>query len=178
MFTKGAKVKTPLFVTKTLSHFSNYYDSWLEWLGRQRAVELHLQIGPVQDKVPNECRCTFRHKVTRRSNMALILTDEQQVVLKLSPRTQRGNPATVDGMPVWSSSDPAVLTVTPIATDPTGLSALAVAVGPLGTAQVQAVADADMSSGVRTLTAVLDVEVKAAEAVSLDITADAPTVQP
>ena len=45
--------------------------------------------------------------------MPLILTDVQKVALAVSFTTKAGNPAPVDGVPQWSSSDPSILEVTP-----------------------------------------------------------------
>ncbi len=104
----------------------------------------------------------------------LILTDEQKVALAIEPQTAAGNPAKVDGKPVWSVSDSNVITLT-VAED--GLSAEAVSTGVLGTAQVTVVADADLGEGIRELNAVLDIEVKAAEAVSLGIKAGTPVTK-
>jgi len=102
----------------------------------------------------------------------LILTDVQKVALAIAPKSAAGNPAAVDGVPVWSSSDETVLTLT-VAAD--GFSAEAVTTGKLGVAQVNVTADADLGDGTKTITGVLDVEVKASEAVALDIGAGAPT---
>lgn len=104
----------------------------------------------------------------------LILTDVQKVALSVNPKSAAGNPAPVDGVPSWTSSNPEVLTVTPSAD---GLSAEAVTTGKLGTAQVQCVADADIGEGVTELTAVLEVEVKASAAVQLAIEAGEPTAR-
>lgn len=102
----------------------------------------------------------------------LILTDLQQVGLTVAFADAAGNPATVDGTPVWSSSNPAILTVTPSAD---GMSATAVTVGPLGQAQVSVTADADLGSGVTSITGVLDVTVQASQAVAAVVNAGAPT---
>ncbi len=104
-----------------------------------------------------------------------ILTATQKLVgCAIDPRDSKGNPAPVDGVPQWATSDPAVVTVTPSAD---GLSADVVAVG-LGTAQVSVVADADLDAGeTRELTGTLDVQVKAAEAVTLGITTPTPVEQ-
>lgn len=104
--------------------------------------------------------------------MALILTDVQKVELSINPTSAAGNPAPVDGAPVWTSSDETVLTVT---ASEDGLSAVAVTTGKLGKAQVNVSADADMGEGVKTITGVLDVEVRVSEAVSLAVTAGTPT---
>lgn len=105
----------------------------------------------------------------------LILTDEQQVALTAAFKTAKGNDARVDGTPTWRSSDEAIITVTPAAD---GLSATAVAVGPLGTAQVSVEADADLGEGTRLITGVLDIEVRAAEAVVAIVNAGAPETKP
>jgi hypothetical protein len=104
----------------------------------------------------------------------LILTDEQQVSLSLEAKTAAGNPANLDGAPVWSSSNTDVLFLE-VSED--GLTAKAVTTGQLGTVQVSVTADADLDVGeVRELVAVLDVTVVAAEAVSLGIAAGTPEV--
>lgn len=104
----------------------------------------------------------------------LILTDVQQVPLAVAFKDAAGNPAAVDGAPVWTSSDPTIVTVTASAD---GLSATAVAVGPLGQAQVSAAADADLGSGVTTITGVLDITVQASEAVNALVTAGTPVAK-
>jgi hypothetical protein len=104
--------------------------------------------------------------------MSLILTDVQKVELSISPTSAAGNPAPLDGTPVWSSSDESVLAIT---ASEDGLSAVAVTTGKLGRAQVNVSADADLGDGVKTITGVLDVEVRVSEAVSLAVSAGSPT---
>jgi hypothetical protein len=105
--------------------------------------------------------------------MALILTDVQKVTLAVAFVSAKGNPAVVDGLPVWGTSDATVLSVVPAAD---GLSADVVAVGPLGTAQVSVTADADLGEGVRALVGTLDVTVIASEAGAIVINAGVPTL--
>lgn len=112
--------------------------------------------------------------IQRSADMALILTDVQKVGLSVSFVTAKGNPAAVDGLPVWSVSDATVLSVVPAAD---GLSADVVAVGPLGTSQVSVTADADLGEGVRALIGTLDVTVVASEAASIVINAGVPAAQ-
>jgi hypothetical protein len=107
--------------------------------------------------------------------MSLLLTDVQQVSLAIKPKSAAGNDAPVDGVPDWSSSDPSVITVSPSAD---GMSCDAVTTGKLGVAQVQCNADADLGAGTKPITAVLDIEVKASEAVQLAIEAGVPTDKP
>ncbi len=100
--------------------------------------------------------------------MALILTDSQQVKFAIAFQDKRGNPATAPGgKPVWSASDPTVLSVVP-ADD--GLSAVVSAVGPLGNAQVQV--QAGMLTGTAAITIV------AGDAATIALTAEAPTDEP
>jgi hypothetical protein len=108
-------------------------------------------------------------------DMALTLTAVQQVGVSVSAVDAKGNPAPVENVQ-FSSSDEAILTVTVDPTDPT--KATAVAVGTTGTAQVKVQADADIGEGIKNLTGLLDVEVVAAEAVSLGIAAGTPEDQP
>lgn len=106
--------------------------------------------------------------------MSLVLTDEQKVSLGIRPTTAAGNPARIDGTPSWQSSDPGIVEVVPVSD---GLSAVATAVGPVGVAQVSVSVDADLGAGVRTLTAILDIEVVAAEASTVAITPGTPELK-
>ena len=106
--------------------------------------------------------------------MGLILTDSQQVSLAIQPVDKAGNPAPVEGV-AWTSSDVTVLVVT--AADD-GLSAVAASTGKIGTAQVNVTADALIGEGIAEITGVLDVEVKAGQAVALNISAGAPGEKP
>ena len=103
--------------------------------------------------------------------MAFTLTDIQQVTLGITAVDARGNPAKLDGAPVWASSDTALLTVVP---SEDGLSCVCTAVGPLGTAQVTVNADADLGAGVRELQGLLDIEIIASEALNITIVPGTP----
>jgi len=102
--------------------------------------------------------------------MSLQLTDSQQVNLTVEPVDKKGNQATIDAAPTWTSSDATVATVTPAAD---GLSATVVAVGKLGTAQIVITA----SSGGTSVSGTLDLVVVGGAAASLAITAGAPVEQ-
>lgn len=101
----------------------------------------------------------------------LVLSDIQKCVLSLRPETLAGNPVPIDGVPAWSMSNPAVLSLH-VAAD--GLSAVVETLGPLGQCQVSAQADADIGEGVVTIAAILDVDVIASQAAVLNIAAGAP----
>lgn len=103
------------------------------------------------------------------------LRDTQQVDASIGAATDaRGNPTTVAN-PIWSSSDPTVLTVTP---SDDGTSAVFAAAGPLGTANIVLDADADLGDGVVAIQGVVEVEVVASNATTVNITLGTPTDQP
>jgi hypothetical protein len=101
----------------------------------------------------------------------LILTDSQKVSLSIKPVTKAGNPAAIDGLPVWSlgCEDHLKLEVSE-----DGLSAVVSSLGKLGVCQVNVSADADLGEGVETITGVIDIEVKAGKAVNVGIDAGSP----
>ena len=82
--------------------------------------------------------------------MASINTDQNFPSVTLAITNAAGNPATVDGAPVWASSNETVLTVLAA---PDGMSAVVDTVAP-GTARISVTADADLGSGVQTITGV------------------------
>ena len=108
------------------------------------------------------------------SPMSLILSVVQQVTLSIAPVDVKGNPAPIDGAPAWSVIDPTIAT---LAVAPDGLSAELIA-ATVGHVQVTVSADARLGPDVSTITGVLEVDVVAAEAVSLGITAGEPVNQP
>ncbi len=105
--------------------------------------------------------------------MSLILQDDQKVTLAVRPIDAAGNPAAIDGAPAWTveGANPEILTLAPSAD---GLSCEALTVGPLGTCQVKVAADARIGPEVKTITGVLDIEVRGGEAVSLAVDASVP----
>ncbi len=109
------------------------------------------------------------------NDMSYILPDDKKVTLSIQPVDARGNPAKIDGVPAWSSSDPAVLEVTPAAD---GLSAVAVPVGPLGVVQVNVQADADLGEGVEEISDVIKLTVVGAAAKNLGLTVGTPELKP
>lgn len=78
-----------------------------------------------------------------------------------------GHPAKVDGPTTWASTDEDVLTCTVATGNPLIANCIAL---DIGTAQIQATADADLGGGVKTVTSTLDVTVIAGEAVGGSMT--------
>jgi hypothetical protein len=79
----------------------------------------------------------------------------------------KGHPAAVDSVQ-WTSSDETIVKVTPNASD---VQVVTVTPGDqLGQAQVVAIADVDLGSGVKALNTIADIEVVGGEAVAGTIT--------
>jgi len=95
------------------------------------------------------------------------ITKGQKCRLRMVPKDANGNLAVVEkGTAKWVSSDEAVLTVTP---DADGMTATGEAIGQ-GVATVTATADASLEPGLTTeITAVTNIGVQDAEAMSLEI---------
>ena len=83
-------------------------------------------------------------------------------------KDQSGHAVKVDGPTQWASSVPATVECV-VATGNPQIANL-YAPGPVGSAQIQATADADLGEGQKAVTATLDVTVIAGEAIGGDIT--------
>lgn len=94
--------------------------------------------------------------------MATQLPDNKKAVITLTPLDSKGNPTTLDGAATFVSSDASLLTV-----NPTGpLTAEAIPVGPLGSAQVQFSGDANVDPGIiETISGAIDLDITASQAV-------------
>ena len=105
--------------------------------------------------------------------MLITITNEQKVQVTLAPTTAAGNPAILDGAPVWAvASGDATLEV---AAD--GLSAFLVSGAADVTSQITVTADADLGAGVTTLTDVIDLAVVAAQASALGLVTGTPILK-
>lgn len=107
--------------------------------------------------------------------LELTITNEQQVKVHLTPITDAGKPAKLDGAPVWSVvSGPGK--VTPAAD---GLSADLISDdADLSDTIYKVDADADLGSGVTDVADTITLHVLHANATNLGLSADAPTLKP
>lgn len=112
-------------------------------------------------------------KVEEQPNMPVSMTATQQCTLTATPEDAKGKPAPVDGVPEWQLSNPAICSITP---DATGLTALVKATA-IGTTTVTVIADADLTAGVSHIQGTFDVNVTAAMATQIFITASTPIEQ-
>lgn len=99
-----------------------------------------------------------------------ILTTDQQVTLTARFEDRYGNPATIDGMPRWETSDDGIVMLTPAAD---GMSAVAATVGRIGTVQVRATADSAVGEGERLIIGIADIQVVGGEARVVTLTVGA-----
>lgn len=99
---------------------------------------------------------------------------EQKVALAVAATTAAGHPARLDGPVSWASSDPNIVEVVTDVNDSSKSVAYARGVG---SAQVSAVGDADLSGEVRELNGAIDIQVLEAEAAFFAITAGTPESQ-
>ena len=97
--------------------------------------------------------------------MLITITNEQKVQVTLQPVTEAGNPATLDGAPVWAVAEgDATLEV---AED--GLSAFLVSGAADVNSTITVTADADLGEGVVALTDTITLAVVAASASALGL---------
>jgi hypothetical protein len=113
---------------------------------------------------------------TGATKMAYTLPSDKQVRLQIQYVDANGNPAVVDGLVSWESSDEEIAAVEPLEATPTdetipeGGVVMLVPGTKVGNAQISAHADADLGEGVRELVTLLDVTVVGGEAVAGTIT--------
>jgi hypothetical protein len=118
---------------------------------------------------------------TGATNMAYTLPSDKTVKLQIGYVDVNGNPATIDGVVTWESSDPTIADVTslPVTKGAAGSVVQLTPGSAIGNCQISAKADADLGAGVRELVTLLDVTVVGGEAVTGTITpVGEPTPKP
>lgn len=99
---------------------------------------------------------------------------DQVLPVTIEPKQRNGQPATLDGVPVWASSDETIVTVVAAAD---GLSATIDSVTP-GDARVSVSGDADLGEGVKPIVGTIDVTVTAGSARTITVVAGAASDKP
>lgn len=138
----------------------------------KKKITVSWRIGPVSElkqREPSPCKVSKRKE--GEASMSLIMTTVQECPLQVVFKDSQGNVAPVENI-VWSSSDENIITVTADASDPT--KAVVSSTGTTGTGQVNVQADARVGSGTNEITGLLDVEILAAEATVVEISAGTP----
>lgn len=129
----------------------------LEMIKERRKPHFNFKVGPYEQK-KGECMA-----------LSIELTNEQKVKVTVTPVTPSGQPATLDGVPTWEVAAGDV--TLEVASD--GLSAYILS-GLPGDSTVVVSADADLGSGVVTISDAVEVHVVGALASSLGLSASAP----
>lgn len=107
--------------------------------------------------------------------MSLIMTVTQECPLEVKFKDSQGNEAPVENIQ-WSSSDPNIIIVH--ANDAVPTKAIVLAAGVAGTGQVNVKADPKIGEPVGEIVGLLDVEIIAAEATVVEISAGTPIETP
>jgi len=96
---------------------------------------IHWRIGIVSQKT-NQPEPGPKGTSGPGSEITVQLTADQQVNLSITGEDKYGNPVDISGDVLWRSSDESIIVVQPQAGAPGSASAVAAAVGPVGTAAV------------------------------------------
>lgn len=108
----------------------------------------------------------------KRKVSSMNLKVSQKLPVAIEIKDKFGNPATVDGAPVWSLTDPSK---GELVASEDGMSAVFTPAGSVGEVTIQASADADLGEGVKSILGELPVSLLAGEAVSVAIAAGEPS---
>lgn len=106
--------------------------------------------------------------------MEIKITNEQQVRVKLAPKTDSGKPATLDGSPSWT----VISGSSQVVVDDDGLGALLVSGDDPGDTEIIVKADADLGDGVEEISDIIKLSVVGATAKNLGLTAGTPELKP
>jgi hypothetical protein len=137
----------------------------------------NIYIGPGNFKKKNRVRTLalsiYKDDVllVRGQYIMVTLAQGQAVSFTVETLDSKGRPAPIDGVPVYTNSDPVVADLFVAGDGTSGTITWADA----GTATISVAVDADLGEGVRTLTASVDVVCGAAEAVSVAFVVGTPT---
>jgi len=108
-------------------------------------------------------------KLKRRMVKVEKLSNEMYYPASVAYVTASGRPATVDGVPTWESTDPAVFTVTNI-----GANGMSAEIWPAdaadGVAELVITADADLGDGITNLETRIGIECRPAQAATGTVT--------
>jgi len=110
--------------------------------------------------------------------MAYTLPVDKMIVVQVSYVDSAGNPAAIDGLVGWSSSNSSIAAIAPDTGDSSICSIIPQ--GTLGSSQITATADADLGDGVKPLITTMDLTVVAGEAVAgtINVVADPQPIAP
>lgn len=130
------------------------------WRPKPHRRNLAWRVGVAQPKTPKH----------RTDMLEISITNEQKVTVTLSPVTESGRPAKVDGAPSWrvTSGEGQVIP------SEDGISAVLVSSDNPGDTEIMVEADADLGAGVETISDVIRLHVEGARAAHLGLVAGNP----
>lgn len=102
--------------------------------------------------------------------LELKITNEQKIKVTLTPKTDTGKPAKLDGVPTWE----VVSGISTVVVAADGLSADLVSADDPGDTQFLVKADADIGEGVEEISDIISLSVVGATAKNLGLTAGQP----
>lgn len=105
--------------------------------------------------------------------LELSITNEQKVKVTITPKTDAGKPAKLDGAPQWSVASGEAI----VQPSDDGLSADLVSSDNPGDSEILITADADLGSGVVTISDAITLHVLGASAKNLGLTAGQPVTK-
>lgn len=138
--------------------------AWQKYFGQHTPkVRFDVRIGPITDKRKKEDSMT-----------TIDLENWQEVIVTLAPRTDKGKPAKVDGIPTWTVQS-GNATVTPAAD---GMSALLTTTDEADTTVILAEGDADLGAGFVPVDEAITLNTSVPRAASFGVTVGEPTQKP
>lgn len=143
--------------------WSNFelFKAWLEeWLERVYGLRKRKRLKVRWTVFVNGKISTFK------GNFNMDLQIDKPAGFSVSFSDSKGNPARVDGIPVWSITPDGLATLE-VGTD--GLSATVTPIGALGAAVLKVTADADLGAGVQEISGQADLNFIAGNAVTVTI---------
>jgi hypothetical protein len=149
------------------------YDEWTHTEVVPKPSPYRWRIGPVSDKTFVPPAQGIEIQPNTQEELTMQLTADQQVELSITGEDAYGNQVEITGDTEWRSSDESILRVD--STDPS--TAIAVAVGPVGSASVTVTNDVD-NDGTGDFIGSLAIDVVAGRMAEIEIAASDPMDKP
>lgn len=122
---------------------------------KTRIVKMDLRLGPVSLR---------GEPYVGEEPVTVVIKNDEKISGSIKPVNRAGEPAPIDGVPLWANSNPDVLDL--VVSEDGKSATLTSKSGVTGTATVTCTFDADLGEGVRTIEATGDIVVDPAEAVA------------
>lgn len=104
----------------------------------------------------------------------MLIKAGNKLKLEIRPTDAFGNPARVEGQPVWTLNDPSLGSLD---VSVSGTEVIFSSIGKVGQVVIDVAADADLSEGIRNIGGSLTVDIEAGEAVDLGVFAEPVVIE-